>query len=218
MTLDLVVGALVGFEQRDVAGYNRARSQFDAVSNWFRQLGLPQYREPDNCDELSLRVGPYSYIHYLRRMAAHLTIRGELPSPGDDNASKDPYLKQYVDRAFNENKIGPFDHLIIHQDSDDYYVPLDFNPVVAPPKEIGIDCWTIGSSIGLLRECEQIATYLQVPIRIFKIVMGHLGTRLDYHNDGSQLWQKYPVESHVCTCLILGCRRSIRTGAALVFA
>jgi hypothetical protein len=218
MSLDLDIGALVGYQERDPEGYNQLKSELDAISKWLVQVGVGQYQEPEDCDMLSVRVGPYSYLHYLRRMAAHLAITGELPPPSDENPSKDIYLKQYFEQVFKEHQIGPFDNLIIHGDTDGYYVPLDFAPPVAPPKQLGINTWVIGSTFGLLRECEYLAASLQIPIRAYKIVMGHLGRCQDYHIGENLLTEKYLIESHVCICLILACRRSIRTGSALIFA
>jgi hypothetical protein len=84
----------------------------------------------------------YSGLHYLRRIAAHLALRGALPAPGDDGASDDPVLAEYFTRATEEPRglrrfFGRpkrprlrFDPLILRSDAEGFYLPIDFTDVL----------------------------------------------------------------------------------------
>jgi hypothetical protein len=83
-----------------------------------------------------------------------------------------------------------------HSDAEGFYLPIDFADVIVPPEDAGVAGGYIGSSFALLRECEELARSIGVPL--------DLDTETDElfkGGDGSQRWHAYHVEARVCLVL-----------------
>jgi hypothetical protein len=231
MGLTLVVGALADLLEQDAEGAAYLESQFAAVNQALAAAGLPAHTEPRTLAADRRWSGDmygYSGVHYLRRIAAHVAAGRSLPRPGDDGASDDPVLDAYfavVDgRApslFGRMLGRPrparaFDHLIVHSDAEGYYLPFEFREVVIPDADLEIDGGMIGSSPMLLRECERLASVLGIPPDVVP-ESDELVEAAEAQGEGEG-YLRYGQEVFACVQLREAARRSVETGAAIVFS
>lgn len=207
-------------------------ADFGELGNALEEAGLRAHDEPrlDEAACFSADMFGYSGLHYLRRVAAHLALKREVPGPGDDKSDDDPVVKEYYAqvtpeppglfaRMFQKTRAPeklPFQHLMLHSDAEGYYIPQDFPEVVFPRDDLQIPGGMIGSSHRLLAECSELAKWLGLP------------ENLDYESeevwdaaespalDGPQ-WKRFGVESFSCLRLIAAAERSLKSGAAVVF-
>ena len=199
--------------------------QVEAVNGVLDSFGLPEYQEPfDIEDERTFECDMYGYsgLHYLRRLAAHLALKGELPAPGDETAASDPVLNDYYkifDASFAQGKAAgmPFQHLIVHGDAEGYYLPVEFEEVLIPDASLEIAGGMIGSSHALLKECRELAEALELPGDL-SVDDERLWDAADEQGGGETKWERYGVESFTCLRLMRACEVSVETGAAVVFA
>jgi hypothetical protein len=93
MSLALEVGTLVDQRQHDPEGFRIFSEQFESINDYLSSVGLHSHSEPTDCEVWScdLLHGPIA-LYYVRRLAAHLDLEGELPKWGDENAPKDSIL------------------------------------------------------------------------------------------------------------------------------
>ena len=229
MSLGLEVGILADQKQYDHEGFQAYRQQFDAINHCLASIDLPIHEEPVECAISSWEMlNGISSLYYARRLAAYLELEGKLPTCGNDDAIRDPMLNQYYIRAGHPNGFNPysppvynhlhgsFDHLILHADNEGFYLPLKFDQVIYTPEELGIWGGVLGSSYQLLRECQKIASVLEIPSNITD-VSEELWAAGDSQGEGSMKWERYGVESNACVTLIYACRTSIDAGASMVF-
>jgi hypothetical protein len=214
MGVGIEVGILADFrESGDDEGFNYYFNQFDVLNRCLQSAGLPTHNEPEDCEIWTCDLFSFSGLHCcLRRLAAHLDQSGKIPPPADRrNIAEDPVLLQY----YESNFVGGFDHLICHSDYNGLYLPIDFPDVLFPNPELGLG--GLGSTIQLLRECEQLAQILKIPKHLDENSKELDKVSYESQGEGSCLWEKYGIESCVCVRLIRGCQHSIRAGAAIVF-
>ena len=206
--------------------------EFSRINEILRRKGLPEHHEPTDlkgasgwsCDMIG-----YSGLHRLRRVAAHIWARKQLPVPGGDRPAHDPLVKKYhraaggglLQRLFEcfggaHRSTTNFDHLMLHCDAQGYYLPNDFPEVLFVPEDISIPGVTIGSSIRLANECRILANSLEIP------------NGLDFESDevcdaiengphGEVRWKQYAVETYTCLALLRACDTSVSLQAAIVF-
>jgi hypothetical protein len=229
MGLALEVGILADLRENDSEGYEHYLKQFDALNKYLEEVGLATHHEPENCEVWSCEMYGYSGLHYLRRIAAHFDLTGNLPLPGNKDSSKDVTLQKYYQKAESKSpgffaRLLPtlpkyqfgFNHLILHSDAEGFYLPIEFKEVLYPDSELGIAGGMIGSTIKLLRECERLAKVLEIPSNVDE-KSEELWEAADAQGESSIKWQKYGVESFTCVHLIKACKKSIETGAAIIF-
>ncbi|HEX7955760.1 MAG TPA: hypothetical protein VF508_02400 [Pyrinomonadaceae bacterium] len=223
--LTICVGLPKEVQEEDPDYLEYFDGQVEAINGVLDSFGLPEYQEPfDIEDERTYECEMYGYagLHYLRRLAAHLALRGELPPPGDEDAEKDPVLADYYkifDAAFAQGKAAelPFQHLIVHSDAEGYYLPVEFEAVIIPDASLEIAGGMIGSAHALLRECRELARALELPEDLAADDEA-LWEAPETQGEGEAKWQRYGVESFTCLRLIRACEASVETGAAVVFA
>src|SRR5688500_11735531 len=122
MELTICVGIPPEVRESDPEYVEYFGRQMDAVNDVLESVGLPGHAEPfDIEDERTFECEMYGFsgLHYLRRLAAHLALKGELPAPGDETAASDSVLEDYYkifDASFAQGKAAgmPFQHLIVH--------------------------------------------------------------------------------------------------------
>ena len=95
-------------------------------------------------------------------------------------------------------------------------MPQDFDEVLFSDSDNEVPGGMVGSSVSLLRECDKLAEVLGIPVYLDKDT-DELWDAADSQGDGDLLWQKYGIETFSCVALRDACRRSIDTGAAVVF-
>ena len=109
-----------------------------------------------------------------------------------------------------------FDHLLVHSDCEGFYLPADFAEVLMPPGDIGIPGDQVGSAPRLLAECTRIAEALELPDGL-DTSSEELWRVTESQGSGEAQWERYAQESYGCVALMEGSRKSLETGAALVF-
>ena len=220
MGLGLEVGILADLREEDEEGYEWKLKEFESINNLLRSRGLEPHNEPNDCEIWSCSMWGYSGFHYLRRLAAYLDSTGTLPPPGDDDIVEDPIIVEYLESVESEvpsHKFKrEFDHLIVHSDCEGFYLPIDFEHVLAADPSMEISGGVIGSTHRLLKECEHIASILNIPSQL-NSGSRELTEAAASQGAGDALWQRYGVESYSCVWLIQACKKSIETGAAIVF-
>jgi hypothetical protein len=225
MGLVICVGFAAGGDETDSEYREYFERQLEAVNEILESFGLPTHQEPFDLEDertSEWEMLDYSGLHYLRRLAAHLALKGELPPPGDEDAAGDPVLNDYYkffDAGLAQGKAAdmPFQHLLIHGDAEGYYLPVDFEDVIIPDASLEIAGGVIGSAQALLRECRELAQALEIPEGV-SLEDEALLEAVDNQGSGETKWETYGVESFTCLCLMRACEASVETGAAVVFA
>ena len=225
MGLAICVGIPSEVRESDPEYVEYFGQQMEAVNGVLESFGLPEHSEPlDIEDERTAEFEMYDYsgLHCLRRLAAHLALKGELPPPGDDEAASDPVLNDYYrifDASFAQGTAAgmPFQHLIVHGDAEGYYLPVEFEDVLIPDASLEIAGGMLGSSQVLLRECRELARALELPEDLSPDDE-QVWSAADTQGEGETKWEQYGVESFTCLSLIRACEASVETGAAVVFA
>jgi len=227
MGLSIFVGILADQRESDVEGYQHYKGQLELVGALLARAGLPAHHEPESCATWEAEMFGYSGLHTLRRVAAHLELRGAIPPPGDDASANDPALGQYLDIATGTprglrrllGKPKPrrqaFDHLILHSDAEGFYVPIDFDDVLRGDDAHLAVGGMVGSSQQLLRECVRLRDALGIPVDIDPEA-DLLWEAADAQGEGVG-WQRYGIEAFTCVRLLHGAKQSIEQRAALVF-
>jgi hypothetical protein len=234
MGLCVCVGFAADLKEHDPEGYENFKAEIAKVNQALRSEGLPEHHEPDAvsaADFISLDMFGYSGLHYLRRIAAHISYTGELPPPGDKDSPDDALLEQYYTESIQEkapkgllslfkkqpkSKSFEFNHLLHHSDCEGCYLPVEFSSVIFPDPKLKVAGEMIGSAHCLLRECERLAEALAIPDDIDP-ESDELWEAADNQSQGEG-WRRYGVESFTCVRLMHACEVAIRSGAALVFA
>lgn len=225
MGLAICVGLPPEAREDDPEYVEYFEQQMAAINGVLESLGLPEHREPSDIEAermLECEMYGYSGLHYLRRVAAHLALKGELPPPGDEDAGRDPVLNDYFkifDAAFAQGKAAeiPFQHLIVHSDAEGYYLPVEFEAVLISEPSLEIAGGMIGSAHVLLRECRELARALDLPEDL-SLDDEALWEAAESQGEGETKWARYGIESFTCLQLLRACEASIETGAAVVFA
>ena len=229
MGLNIEVGVFDDLKNADPEGFEDLFGCLKAASDFLVANGLPAHSEPPNLEPWGAQMYGYSGLHYLRRLAAHIDAGLDLPGPGDDKSSKDDVVHGYY-ASFNTgikavlSTLMPwrrkfrrsFDHLIYHSDAEGFYLPVDFpNVLIAidDPKILG---GIVGSVPRLLGECDRLAEILGIPEGL-NAESDELWDAADSQGEGEETWQRYGIETYSCVVLREGCRKSMETGAALVF-
>jgi len=229
MGLSIEVGILADLLENDEEGAQSFIEEMNKLNPFLVSCGLRAHTEPEQCPVFSADMLGYSGLHYLRRIAPHLNLRGSLPAPGGDDAAHDPILDEYY-QLLNAPRPGLFgaligrkqvrreyDHLIVHSDAEGYYLPQDFPEVLFPPEELEIPGGMIGSSPRLLDETRRLAQAIELPLDMDPEA-DELWKAAETQGEGDALWQRYGVESFTCLRLYHAARHSIEHSAALVFA
>ncbi|QIS14870.1 hypothetical protein [Nocardia arthritidis] len=136
------------------------QADLDTINLLLAGEGLPQHDEPRVHGPAKPRehLGsfPYSFLHYLRRAYAHAYENPDRPlAPvADGEHPADDRLVEGLQYIFET-------HLICHSDAEGYYVPIDFEVVLADEDLTG---GMVGSSVALLRELIFVAPYLGIEL------------------------------------------------------
>lgn len=230
MGLEVVVGYAASLDEDESDSLRTYVDEVGAVQRALADAEQPGWEEPVKLAEDfdGYEMLGYSGLHYLRRIAAHLAAGRELPPPGDEDAPEDPLLMAAYERGPQhavivdgpleiigtpEDAVSSYDHLLHHNDTQGFYVPVDIAPIVIDPRVVGI---AIGSSYRLRDECLELAARLGIPDNLqpddqllLDAVDGKLAAPVG--------WQEYPVESFVCVGLLHAAQHSIDSGTAAVF-
>jgi hypothetical protein len=227
--LDVSVGVIADLRTNDPEGAEHFATYFSAINVALAEAGLPKHVEPTDCECWSAQMFGYSGLHYLRRIAAHMDAGQPLPPPGDEASSDDPLLAAYFDDVSGRRpgllqritQRSPrfsrtFDHLLVHSDAEGFYLPQDFPNVLFADDE-AVPGGMLGSVPRLLSELERLAAALAIPDDLH-VQSEALWEAADSQGEGDKTWQRYGIESFSCVVLREACRRSLASGAAVVFS
>lgn len=228
MGLDVAVGMLADLGQNDPEGLQSLEVHFESVNEVLAAAGLPRHVEPVDCEPWGRQMYGYSGLHYLRRLAAYLDAGLPLPSPGDRSCADDPVLMAYYDNVTGKRPsllkrlfhspprfARGFDHLILHSDSEGFYLPQDFPQVLVADDE-SLPGGMLGSAPRLLTELDRLASLLGLPDHL-DADSDALWDAAEGQGEGDEGWQRYGIESFSCVVLREACRKSVASGAAIVF-
>lgn len=155
MGLSISVGILADLQENDPEMAEEVAKEFDLINALLAKHGLPRHVEPREMvtwsDPVKLCGFPYSWIHYLRRYAAHRqAFPDRVPPilPPRQEATTDPILAQIA---------SPKSHLMWHSDCEGFYVPIDFAEVIESDRISG---GMLGSSQRLLAELRPLGAPL----------------------------------------------------------
>ncbi len=162
MGLSVQVGALAGLLNDDPEGAAWLLDKFEKINRLLQENGLPQHQEPRTLLALDDRAAeqsyPYSFIHHLRRVAAHQiddpAYVAEPVEEGEDPAD-DPLLED--EYAMMRS------HLICHSDAEGFYLPVDFEDILFDDRD-EIPGGIVGSSLALLAELTDLAPALGISL------------------------------------------------------
>ena len=163
MGLVIQVGVLASsIDRGDRLEVQIFRGDMELINARLSEQGLAVHEEPESLDEVTLRASmtsfPYSWLHYLRRFAAHVMRDPQwVPypiQPGEDPA-KDPVLHQMYRRMDS--------HLLCHSDREGYYVPVEFDDLILD-EDHDIRGGVVGSSHRLREELLTLCSPLEIDV------------------------------------------------------
>lgn len=211
MGLGVAVGQLADLLENDPEGAESLREDF-AVNRVLAGLGLSEHREPESLPRLDNRSSllgyPYSFLHHLRRAAAHVAEKpGWLatPFPESANPAHDPLVDRHSDRLQS--------HLLCHSDCEGFYLPIQFQVLIVD-NDNRIRGGLLGSSYMLQQELVAVAPALGI-----RLENGRLRDEdADQINgdvaDEAPLW----IEKAVWLSLFEAARLSIQHKSAICFS
>jgi hypothetical protein len=212
MGLAISVGILADLMKNDAEGARFFIKQFQLLNEVLRENNLPEHHEPETLAKLHLPESfgsfPYSFLHYLRRVAAY-SFRDKNWVAEDFPSNEDPTEDDVLD-----SEMMMFEsHLLCHSDCEGFYVPVDFSEVIFDdPKGKRILGGMLGSSHQLMKEIVQIAPSLEI-----NLIDGKLSDadaeKLNSIEDGDKLFR----EKIVWLTLFEASRLSIKHKTAIVF-
>ncbi|HEX4822937.1 MAG TPA: hypothetical protein VFV19_01355 [Candidatus Polarisedimenticolaceae bacterium] len=211
MGLAVVVGVLPELFEDDVEGAEWFRKALQSANELLAANGIPTHREPETALPESSRCPidsyPYSFIHYLRRVYAHVTTdpNWQLRELGSD---EDPVSDPVVQRETMRLK----SHLLSHSDAEGFYFPVDFEEVLVDGSG-KVPGAMVGSSVQLKRELVALAPYLGITLsegELSDLEAEHLTQAIDAEG---AFW----IEKCVWLSLFEAARLSLKHGVAICF-
>ncbi len=163
MGLAVGVGMLAQYMGDEPDEAQNMRRDLDLINEMLRTRDLPEHHEPEQLDQplitrASVTSFPYSWLHYLRRFAAHVMRDAKwVPypvEPGEDPA-QDPVLRQLYTKMSS--------HLLCHSDREGYYLPVDFDDLILD-KDHQITGGVVGSSHRLRDELKTLTHQLEIEL------------------------------------------------------
>jgi hypothetical protein len=144
--------------------------ELEVLDELLGALGLPPHREPAGLTREVVRGAtthpdlredgyasfPYSFLHYLRRLAVRQRLDPGWRIEAIDDPGDDPVYANFSLDYFDTLELEGL-HLYAHSDADGYYLPLDFERVIADRRVTGR---FVGSSARLRGELARLAPLL----------------------------------------------------------
>lgn len=214
MGLDITIGALAGSIGVDDEGEDMIRHDLSQINAVLRDNGLPEHKEPEELPPFEWRptlVGlGYSWIHYLRRIQAHLDEDPTWkPTPVDQDGLDEDTTADDVIGSCNMNL-----HLLWHSDCEGYYLPQDFRHVLMDVDEDRIPGAMLGSSVRLMKELVELAPHIGIELHDGKLESKMLAEL----NEEPQDHSPFGIERVVWLHLYEAARLSLELGTAIRFS
>lgn len=227
----LVVGIYPELSRNDPGNLEYYREQFKLVNEALHHAHIAEHREPDKAEGApwSCDMRDFKTLHYLRRFAAYLALKDEIPLPGDDDAAVDPITEEWCMWATNQQPgliaglLGDrveapiaFEHLMVHSDASGFYLPQPFHRVVIAPEHLGIvGQGLIGSAYSLRDDCKRIAAAIDLPLDLDP-ESDEVSEAFEKQGKLNGTWQRYGRESFACLQLHRAASIAIASGCAIV--
>ncbi|MBI3822480.1 MAG: hypothetical protein HY289_07350 [Planctomycetes bacterium] len=213
MGLAVQVGQLADLVENDEEGADWFRKVLAGLNAVLAEHKLPPHTEPEKLPPLDDRtpIGSYSYsyLHHLRRVAAHVMQDPDwIAKPLAE--SEDPAADPVVD----EESAMMASHLLCHSDCEGFYLPIDFKEIIVDDNGDLIPGGILGSSFTLMKELIVIAPALKI-----QIANGELSND-DAKKINAEIDQEGPlwIEKAVWISLFEAARLSIQHQTAICFA
>jgi hypothetical protein len=223
MGLSVSVGILAELTE-DPQGYAYYQRQFARLNQALVAAGQEPHQEPvapGGRAPWECQMWSYSGLHYLRRIAAHLWAGQPLPPPGREEDIRDPIRDPFVDRAlsliYSPTHPAAAEHLIVHSDSQGYYLPRPFPEVLYPADEFKVPGAMIGSAVRLQEECTQLAHILEIPAELDPEAAEVWECAEHQGYPSASRWREYGIETFTCRRLLHACEIALESGCAIVF-
>jgi hypothetical protein len=191
-------------------------------------------------EEDSVEIGPYSWLHLLRRAALvanadqpHRFLKRLTPSA----ASRDPLMRasmkdwdhtELSEHVLQRNPcpvaevralLDATAHLVHHEDHTGLYLPWDFSQplwVRDPMVTSEFEYTSVGSAVALARELNSVRCALEIPPDV-DVNDERLLAVLDDPPRKGPPWLTNPEATYVAICLGRLVDRSLKTNLAIVF-
>ncbi|SHJ19697.1 hypothetical protein SAMN04488096_11051 [Mesonia phycicola] len=214
MGLTISSGILVDFKDNEPEAFEAYKAIFENINTILAKNGVAPYEEPIEMNKEPLQFGgfPYSFLHHLRRFAAHVWEQKDnenwdwTPTPFsiDDEPGADAILEEHYTYMSS--------HLLTHSDAEGFYLPVELPEVLFDTEEAPVPGAMIGSSYDLLSE--------------LKSLTAHLGIGLDENDNLTNVDElnaiitnedNFWIEILVCVTLIDAAKFSIQNKTAILF-
>lgn len=213
MGLAVTVGMLSYLLQHDEEGAEWLRRSLATCNGLLVANGLPVHSEPQislpEVSRCTIHGYPYSFLHYLRRVYAHVALdpNGKIkPLGNDEDPAEDPIVEEVTDQFES--------HLLCHSDAEGFYLPIDFVDVIFATDEFDVPGGMLGSSFQLMRELTTLAPHLGITLNGNVLEDSEVGRLNEVVEKEAAFW----IETCVWLSLFEAARLSIKYRAAVVFA
>ncbi len=211
MGLAISIGYLEDMLENDQEGAQWFRDNLAQLNRVLEQHGLQPHQEPVRLEDLQMRATcgsfPYSFLHYLRRVYAHVAQNPNWRAEPLKNG-KDPSNDSVLDMEYAMLS----SHLLCHSDAEGYYVPQDFTDVIFDDSGT-IPGGMIGSSHQLLRELVMVAPALGIVLENGELSDAEAERINEVGASDKGLW----IEYIVWIALFEAARLSIEHNTLIVF-
>lgn len=235
MNLIVEVGTLARKKAENTNDLKDLNLVFENLNDVLFKNQLPEVFEPENMnpeERLRFEMHGFDELHYLRRFAAYISETGSIPAePGNEDASEDKILAKYfrnyfkihtkqslLTRLFSRKEVikPRFSHIIVHSDSEGFYVPLAFEDVILTNEKV-IPGGMIGSSYRLKDECEELARHLELNLNIHPD-SDEIKSLIQSHGKSEIKWRHFGIESFTCIRLYHAALKSIELHSCITFS
>ncbi|MCK7611494.1 hypothetical protein [Roseibium sediminicola] len=236
MGMGVVVGVLADLLENDEEGADWVRRDFEAVNMALKMSGNQAHREPEKCDVWYADAFGYNELQALREVAGLVwkgvaIPRDKLITGYEETPAADALFDaasvllgtngQAVDPESAEKlRAIPFLHLMMHSDSEGFYVPVDFSFPIVPAEidEETASIWPLGSVRRLRCEIDQLIECLEIPESMDwqSDALEELLESDTAPRDGA-LWESQPIAAHAALVLREACENASALGAAISY-
>lgn len=161
--LYLAVGSLLTHTpDEDPEGYREERSRISDMMSWLADEGVAVDLLANPGQHVwEGEIGEFAHIYHLRVLAAHLGAGRDIAALKVDRLPRTEHPDALLARVWEGSTASPYDHLIRHNLTDGFYLPIDFDsPIWAQDEDDEESVVCFGSSVALARELGQLDSAL----------------------------------------------------------
>lgn len=211
MGLAVTVGMLADLLEHDPEGAEWLQEALHSANCLLTAHGLPNHVEPsapiNDASRCSLNSYPYSFLHYLRRIYAHVVRdpKWQLePIKDEEDPAEDPVVE--------EETMQMQSHLLCHSDAEGFYFPIDFEDVLFD-EDGSLPGGMLGSTQQLMQELITLAPYLGIKLQNGELSDLEAARLNEEAESEGPLW----IDKCVWLSLFEAARLSLKHKAAICF-